>query len=125
MFVIIPFGLVFLIVLYWQRATLPVRKRRKQTAIIAATLTAVYNLMVCGLVYFEQMSAQPPIRGYFEAYFYSIRVILTAGYGDLFPVTVYGRLIGPGFVLLGILFYAFVIASAIRFVNRFRLKETA
>lgn len=76
-------------------------------------------------MYFEQMSSISPIKSYFDAYICSVVVLLTRGYGDLFPVTISGRLIGFGFVLLSVVVYAAARAGIIQVVNRLRLKTAS
>ena len=85
--------------------------RKVRAAIIVSIGLIIYNLLVSVLVYVEQMSLQSNIIGFSEAYKYSIVVISTLSYGDLFPVTTYGQIIGYGFILLSLVFYAFVIGG--------------
>ena len=124
MLFILPFALALLFVIYQQRSTASSKQRRTINILLAAIFIAVYNLMVIGLVYFESMSGASLISGYNDGYWYSANVILTAGYGDLYPVTIYGRLLGLGFLLLSAVFYAFIIAIVIRLFLGVRLQRS-
>ncbi|MEQ8533360.1 MAG: ion channel [Imperialibacter sp.] len=86
---------------------------KKRIAIYAGSALAFYTLLVAALTYFESMSSAASITSFSKALLYSIVVITTRTYGDLFPVTVYGRIIGMIFLVLSLVFYCFVIAAII------------
>jgi len=86
---------------------------RKRVTIYAGSALAIYTLLVVALTYFENMSSAANITTFPKALWYSIVVITTRTYGDLFPVTIYGRWIGMIFLLLSVVFYCFLIAAVI------------
>ncbi|WP_299109284.1 potassium channel protein [uncultured Tenacibaculum sp.] len=79
----------------------------KQKLIIFVVIALIYNLLVYGLYYFESNFENTNIHNISDAYWYSLVTLTTVGYGDFYPITFWGRLIGILFVLgsLGILGY--------------------
>ncbi|CAL2104365.1 Potassium channel protein [Tenacibaculum sp. 190130A14a] len=79
----------------------------KQKLIVFGVITLIYNLLVYGLYYFESNFENTNIHNISDAYWYSLVTLTTVGYGDFYPITFWGRLIGILFVLgsLGILGY--------------------
>ncbi len=67
----------------------------------------VYNLLVYALYCVESNFPTGNITNIADAYWYSLVTLTTVGYGDFYPITFWGRLIGFLFVLgsLGILGY--------------------
>ncbi|MCF2876181.1 MULTISPECIES: potassium channel family protein [unclassified Tenacibaculum] len=79
----------------------------KQKLILFVIIAAIYNLLVYGLYYFESNFENTNIHNLADAYWYSLVTLTTVGYGDFYPITFWGRLIGILFVLgsLGMLGY--------------------
>ena len=67
----------------------------------------VFFFILMLLVYFENKSNSSSIVSLWDAFWFSIVTLSTVGYGDLYPVTFFGRIIGLVFVLgsLGLLGY--------------------
>lgn len=74
----------------------------------------IYVILLITLVRVESISDQSALTTYANAFWYSIVTLTTVGYGDLFPATVYGRLIGAVFVLLSLSVHIVLIGT---FVN--------
>jgi voltage-gated potassium channel len=63
------------------------------------------------------------IKNFFDALWWSLVTITTVGYGDLYPVTFWGRIIGIIFILLGfVLFSIFTAVVASSLIDR-KIKE--
>ena len=73
---------------------------KKRRNILIAAAVAVYFLLLGLLVALESGSPDASITSLGEAVWYSIVTMTTVGYGDAFPVTVPGKIIGGLFLLL-------------------------
>lgn len=81
------------------------------------SVAAVYLVLLFLLVSVESSSSSASITGFGSALWYSLTTLTTVGYGDTYPVTAAGRLIGTVFQFLSIGILAIVITavfSAIR-----------
>lgn len=87
-------------------------KKRFQGFIIRILIGFVaYIVLVSLLIHFEQDSAQSSLTNYTNALWYTIVTLTTVGYGDLYPVTIYGRIVGYVFVFLSIGVYGLLIGQ--------------
>ncbi len=74
-----------------------------------------------GVLFFEYKTGI--IKNLFDAIWWSLVTITTVGYGDLYPVTFWGRIIGIVFILLGfIVFSTFTAFIASNFIDK-KIKE--
>ena len=75
----------------------------------------------CALLYLltlaERNSPDAPIQTLSDAFWYSLVTLSTVGYGDLYPVTIPGRLLGSVFILLSLGFLASLIGFLLRMVT--------
>ncbi len=87
--------------------------KHKQWKLVAEIMAGliIYVIMVVLLVYFEKDSTQANITTFQNAIWYSIVTLTTVGYGDYYPVTVYGRVIGFIWVLLSLGLYGLLIGQ--------------
>jgi voltage-gated potassium channel len=68
-------------------------------ALVLATLT----------FYFVERGVNPMVKSYFDALWWGVTTITTVGFGDVYPVTVAGRIIGIILMYSGtILFISFI-----------------
>lgn len=79
--------------------------KKGKVSIIAVLSLIVYHLMVYVLYRLESNAEGGNILNIADAYWYSIVTLTTVGYGDFYPITFWGRLLGFLFVMgsLGIL----------------------
>ncbi len=76
-----------------------------------------------GILLFEYGNEQGNIKNSFDAIWWALVTITTVGYGDLVPVTFWGRIIGIIFILMGfIIFSIFTAFIASSFIDR-KIKE--
>ena len=76
-------------------------------------LAALYLLMIFLLVAAESAAADANITDLPSAFWYSLTTLTTVGYGDTYPVTEAGRIIGVVFQLLSVGMLAFLIGAAV------------
>ena len=69
---------------------------------IPILIPCLWCLLVLLLTLAEQQSSAASIKTGGDALWYSLVTLTTVGYGDLFPVTFWGKIIGGIFVLLSI-----------------------
>ncbi|WP_299159670.1 ion channel [uncultured Tenacibaculum sp.] len=83
----------------------------KQKLILFTVIAAIYNLLVYGLYYFESNFENTNIHNLADAYWYSLVTLTTVGYGDFYPITFWGRLIGILFVLGSLGMLGFIVTE--------------
>ena len=88
--------------------------RKKIFIILAAVL---YLVLLAVLVLCEHTAPGASIRNYGDAIWYSLVTLATVGYGDMFPVTTAGRIIGVIFVLLSPVVISAIIIAVISFIR--------
>jgi voltage-gated potassium channel len=94
---------------------------------LAATLVIMMCLLVltAGVMYLIEREAQPEAFGSIpSAMWWSLATLSTVGYGDVVPITVFGKLVGGFVALLGIAMYGLPIAIvASGFTNEFYRRD--
>lgn len=75
---------------------------KKKTILLTAAVVAIYVLLLILLAFVEGTQEGATIHGFGDALWYSLVTMTTVGYGDLYPVSVAGRIIGFVFVILSI-----------------------
>lgn len=72
---------------------------------------AIYFILINLLIHYEKDSSQSSLTNYSNAFWYSFVTLTTVGYGDLYPATTFGRVIGYIFVLFSIGVYGLLIGQ--------------
>lgn len=78
---------------------------------------AAYLLALGLLTWVERADPDASIQTYADAFWYSVVTMSTVGYGDLYPVTALGKVLGIGFVLLSVGLLTFLISVLIRVIT--------
>ncbi len=74
-------------------------------------VAALFALLIHLLVAFESDSPQASLTTYSNAIWYAVVTLSTVGYGEIFPVTIYGRAIGYIFILCSLGIYGLLIGK--------------
>ena len=102
-------------------------RSKKAEFIIAGTIMFVLLILCSSLAYFAEHEAQPQAFSSIPAsLWWGIMTMTTVGYGDIYPVTVMGKIIASFFAALGIGFFALpsaILASAL--IEQSRKNEAA
>ena len=72
---------------------------------------ALYLLILYFTVHFESQAAEGNIKTFFDAIWYSFVTLTTVGYGDYYPVTVPGKILGFFYILGSISILGYVLAE--------------
>jgi voltage-gated potassium channel len=80
----------------------------------------IYFILLSLLIDFELDSTQSSITNYSQAIWYTVVTLTTVGYGDVYPVTIFGRMIGFIFVLLSIGIYGLLIGQITNLISTFK-----
>jgi len=89
----------------------------KKIFLIAGGVLITYFFLLSILIDVESHNDQGTIRNYFDAVWYSLVTATTVGYGDYYPITVYGRMIGYIFIFISILIYGVLIGQIASFMT--------
>lgn len=90
---------------------------KKKLGLGTAIVLVVYVLLLAALTVVESAHGVSGIRSFADALWYSLVTITTVGYGDLYPVSPVGRVIGVFFMLLSVGFLAFIISTVYSLVT--------
>lgn len=94
--------------------------KKKVTFILAL---AVYFILLMLLVLAESTSENALIHNFWDALWYSVVTMTTVGYGDMFPVTFAGKMIGGLFLILSAGIFAGVLALFVTMFSGFALPK--
>lgn len=93
-------------------------KKRRNYIVFAGFI--FYLILLRLLVYVESFSPDSSIVTMKDAVWYSFVTLTTVGYGDLYPVTLAGRIIGVVFLLLSTSLIAMLVVLAMTFTQSFK-----
>jgi len=77
----------------------------------ALVVVAIYFALLTLLINFENDSTQSSITDYNRAMWFTLATLTTVGYGDIYPVTIFGQYISYVFIFLSIGVYGFIIGQ--------------
>lgn len=76
-----------------------------------------YALALAALTLAERQDPNASITSLADAFWYSLVTMSTVGYGDLYPVTPLGKVLGIGFVLLSLGLLSFMLSIVLRVIS--------
>lgn len=84
-----------------------VRSRREELLVTALALLMLL-VAASSLMFYAENAVQPDKFGSIpETMWWAVATVTTVGYGDVYPMTPAGRLLGAGVAVLGVAFFAF------------------
>lgn len=84
---------------------------------------AIFFVLLFLVQYFEQSHEESSIKSFFDAFWYSIVTLTTVGYGDLYPVTKEGKIVGLILVLFSLGFLGYVISNLTNKIQSYMEKK--
>lgn len=75
-----------------RRFSSALHETREELIIFFAASTIIIFLSAVGIYHFEHQAQPEAFRNFFDALWWSVVTLTTVGYGDLYPITVGGRL---------------------------------
>lgn len=101
-------------------------RRKKGELVVAATVIGLLLLVSSCFLFFAEHGAQPDRFSSIPAtMWWSVTTLTTVGYGDMYPVTTAGRLLGSVVAILGVGMFALptgILGAG--FVEQFRSDRT-
>ena len=93
------------------------RFNTKRAIISVGVLISIYVLLLFLLIKLEQDSPNRKLVHGQDAVWYLLQTLTTVGYGDVLPVTYWGRMIGFVFLISSLGVYGFIIGQIANFMN--------
>ena len=84
---------------------------------------ALFNILAWLIVELETKDANASITSFWDAWWYFIITLTTVGYGDFFPVTVGGRIIGLFMAIMSLGFLGFILSSVTKKIIDYMKKQ--
>jgi voltage-gated potassium channel len=77
-------------------------REKREEIVVSLSFLAILLVMTSSLIYYVERGAQPDTFGSIpEALWWSVVTVTTVGYGDAYPVTPFGQVLGGMVALLG------------------------
>lgn len=110
-----------LVIPYKAKLKLHIISKIIRKSLVKEILAGLAILIVLCSVYFTVV--EPAIQSYVDALWYSFSVITTIGFGDVYVVTTFGRIISVILGISGIVVVALVTSFIVNFYNEMREKR--
>ena len=101
--------------------------KRKEELLVTLTIVFVMLILASSLMYYVEHEAQPEVfRNIPETMWWGVATLTTVGYGDVYPITGLGKVLGAFIAILGVGIFALpagIIASGFEAEISKRMKE--
>lgn len=85
--------------------------------------TAIYTLVLFALAYFEAQNTDGNIKSFSDALWFSVVTLTTVGYGDFYPTTFFGKIVGLTFIIGSLGLLGLIISRATDAITQARMKR--
>ena len=96
-------------------------KKSRRTFLTILFVSFIYACLIAVLMNLEEGAPNSKVKSLQDALWYVVATLTTVGYGDIYPVTYWGRMIGFLFLLSSLGVYGFIIGQIANFMTT--LKE--
>ena len=80
-----------------------VLKRKKEELVVTLFVTMILMLLAASIMYYLESEVQPKaFPNIIASFWWAIATLTTVGYGDVYPVTIFGKILAGFIALLGI-----------------------
>jgi voltage-gated potassium channel len=93
------------------------RFNTKRALMLMGAVAGLYALLLSLLLYAERSSPDQQIISLQDAIWYLMETLTTVGYGDVLPVTYWGRMVGLVFLVLNLGVYGLIIGQIANFMS--------
>ncbi len=81
--------------------------KRKEYLLVTLTIILIMLVMASSLMYYVENEAQPDVFSSIpETMWWGVATITTVGYGDVYPITALGKVLGSVIAILGVGIFA-------------------
>lgn len=93
--------------------------RRKLKKLTVPLIVIAFFMLLMGIVWAEHGAVDAKINNFFDVLWYAMVTMATVGYGDYFPVTIPGKVLGMLLVAFTIGFMGFIIGKITTKINKY------
>ncbi|MFN7260364.1 MAG: potassium channel family protein [Cyclobacteriaceae bacterium] len=93
------------------------RFNKGRALVLMCAIAGVYATLLALLMYAEQESPDRKMVTFQDAIWYLMETLTTVGYGDVLPVTYWGRMVGLVFLVLNLGVYGLIIGQIANFMS--------
>jgi voltage-gated potassium channel len=80
---------------------------KKEALFVTLVMAGILLIFASGLMYIAEHNARPDIfTSYLDSLWWAVVTLTTVGYGDIFPITPFGKIIGAAIAFMGIGLFA-------------------